>query len=148
MNEGSVINRKTNHTITVKVGGQIEVCGFSAWHRNRLHRWDAPRGWESSELRSLEKRLKWKFYLNRDCNCLENEAIRRNLWSFRRIAFCFNDRCKKCLISHTILLPNSVHQSSEPWKSRFGNRLMVKKVDRSQDVHAGRDGYFLKMRFL
>jgi len=30
MNEGSVINRKTNHRIAAEVGGQIEVCGFSA----------------------------------------------------------------------------------------------------------------------
>jgi len=30
MNEGSVIKQKLNHSMTAKVGGQIEVCGFSA----------------------------------------------------------------------------------------------------------------------
>jgi hypothetical protein len=30
MNEGSVIEQKLNHLMIAKVGGQIEVCGFSA----------------------------------------------------------------------------------------------------------------------
>ncbi len=40
MNEGSVIKQKLNYTITAKAGRQVEVRRFSAWHRNRLHRWD------------------------------------------------------------------------------------------------------------
>jgi hypothetical protein len=30
MNEGSVTKQKLNHTLTAKVGGQAEVCRFSA----------------------------------------------------------------------------------------------------------------------
>jgi hypothetical protein len=30
MNEGSVTKQKLNHSMSAKVGGRLEVCGFSA----------------------------------------------------------------------------------------------------------------------
>ena len=70
----SVIKQKLKVWVTAFLGRKLKVCRFSAWHRNRLYRWDSL----ESDLIFVQSLFYHKqFFFGQMIVCAENFRIHR-----------------------------------------------------------------------